>query len=200
MIEQAADAGRPGAASPDGTAPQTILERVALGDRAAVRACIDRHGGLVWSLARRACRDGAEAEDLVQEVFIALWESAPRFDPRVASETTFVAMIARRRLIDRRRRLRSRPDTQPLPDGLVAPDRPEAAVDRADDVDRAARALEQLRDEQRRVLTLSLRDGLSYDQIARATGWPLGTVKTHARRGLIRLRELLDARPRGIDP
>ena len=82
---------------------ESILQRVAAGDMAAMQECIDRYGGLVWSLARRLSLSPAEAEDGVQEAFIELWKHAERFDPEVASETTFVSMIARRRLIDRRR-------------------------------------------------------------------------------------------------
>lgn len=177
------------ALDPGGPSPST-LQRIARGDLAAVGQCIDRHGPLVWSLARRSCPNATDAEDLVQDVFIELWKSASRYDPGVASEATFVAMIARRRLIDRGRRLRSRPMPGPLPEGLAAAPAAEI-LEQAEDVARAAEALGGLRDEQRRVLTLSLRDGLTYDQIARATGQPLGTVKTHARRGLIRLRELM---------
>ncbi|WP_165247082.1 RNA polymerase sigma factor [Paludisphaera soli] len=173
---------------------ESILVRIARGDRAAVRDCLDRHGGLVWSIARRLCPDPADAEDAVQEVFIDLWSAAPRYDPDVAAESTFVAMIARRRLIDRRRRASRRPDHSPLPETLAAPphEGPDA-VERRDEADRAARALGGLDEGQRLVLTLSIYHGLTYDEIARRTGLPPGTVKTHARRGLIRLRSRLAA-------
>src|SRR5215813_5986353 len=89
-----------------------LLARVASGDRGAVRDCIARYGGLVWSIARRF--EGADAEDAVQEIFLDLWKSAARFDPRIASESAFVAMITRRRLIDRRRTRRRRPTTETI--------------------------------------------------------------------------------------
>src|SRR5436190_14026687 len=84
-----------------------LLGRVAAGDEAAVRECLARYGGLVWSIARRF--EPSDAEDAVQEIFLDLWKSAARFDRAVASETAFVAMIARRRLIDRRRTRGRRP-------------------------------------------------------------------------------------------
>ncbi|HVS18795.1 MAG TPA: sigma factor, partial [Planctomycetota bacterium] len=87
------------------TSQPTILQRIAAGDRQAVQQCIDAYGGLVGSMARRAGLAAGEAEDAVQDVFVALWRSAQRFDPAVAAERTFDAMIARRRLIDVRRRL-----------------------------------------------------------------------------------------------
>lgn len=170
----------------------TILKRVAEGDRTAVDECVARYGGLVWSLARRLSPPGADPEDAVQEIFISLWKAAPRFDPNVASEQTFIAVIARRRLIDLRRRLARRPDDSDLPE--VLPDQARSHVDQAemsDDAAAASRALGQLRPEQQKVLRLSVYDGLTHEQIAGVTGLPLGTVKTHARRGLIRLREIL---------
>ncbi|WP_435011092.1 sigma-70 family RNA polymerase sigma factor [Tundrisphaera lichenicola] len=171
----------------------SIFRRIAEGDRAAVRECIDRHGGLVWSLARRLSARPSDAEDAVQEIFIELWKVADRYDPDVASESTFVALVARRRLIDRRRKGRRSPDAGPLPEGLAADDPGTCPVEVADEAARASRALGELGEEQRRVLVLSIQQGLSYDQIARSIGQPLGTVKTHARRGLIRLRALLGA-------
>ena len=172
----------------------SILPLVAAGDPGAMQRCMDRFGGLVWSLARRLSAGGADADDAVQEIFVDLWKSASRFDPAIASETTFVAMIARRRLIDRGRRRQRRIDAAPLPE--AAQPAAEAVPDpteRSEDAARATAALGLLRPEQQRVLQLSIFHGASHEDIARSTGLPLGTVKTHARRGLIRLREILEA-------
>jgi RNA polymerase sigma factor (sigma-70 family) len=169
-----------------------LLENVASGDPSAVRACIDRFGGLVWSLARRLTSSDAEAEDAVQEIFIELWKHAGRYDANVASETAFVAMIARRRLIDRRRKRDRQLDKTPLGDFDVgSPVRAEGTAAMGDEVGKASRAFEQLSEEQRRVLSLSIYHGLSHEKISRSLDMPLGTVKTHARRGLIRIREML---------
>jgi RNA polymerase sigma-70 factor (ECF subfamily) len=171
---------------------ESILQRIAAGDAAAVRECLDRHGPLVWSLVRRFVRDRAEAEDAAQEIFIALWNSAPRFDPAIASESTFVAMVARRRLIDRVRATARAPRGEPLEGALeVATDAPRERLDAALDATRAARAFEVLSPDQRRVLELAVLAGNTHQEIAQATGMPLGTVKSHARRGLARMRELL---------
>lgn len=169
-----------------------LLARAADGDAHALSACLERFGGLVWSLARRFCRNPADAEDAVQDIFIELWRSAARYDPAVASETTFVAMIARRRLIDRHRRRQRQPDLQPLPELLPLPaEGVHARIEQQPDVARAARALGGLRPEQQQVLRLSVYGGLSHSEISAQTGLPLGTVKTHVRRGLIQLREAL---------
>jgi len=153
----------------------------------------DDIGGLVWSLARRFAKPAAEAEDAAQEVFIELWKKAARFDPNLSSEMTFVAMIARRRLIDRNRRKYRGPTTElsgvePHAEGT---DYGQARVDICDEAARAVQALAKLKPEQQRVLELSIYSGLSHEQIARVTKLPLGTVKTHARRGLARIREAL---------
>jgi RNA polymerase sigma factor (sigma-70 family) len=189
-------------AAAGGGATELLLPKVAKGEAGAVRACIDRFGGLVWSLARRMTFSDAEAEDAVQEIFIEVWQSAYRYDVNVASETAFVAMIARRRLIDRRRKIARRPVYAHLAEGSaegsvgsadVGPD----AMQTSEDAERASAAMSKLSTEQQRVLRLSIFHGLSHEKIARSTGLPLGTVKTHARRGLIRIRELLEAEAAG---
>lgn len=175
---------------------QPILQRIASGDKAAVQACIDRYAGLVWSLTRRMALNGADAEDAVQEIFVEIWRNAFRFDPNIASETAFIAMIARRRLIDRRRRMSRQRDRAPLDEST--PIRTDTARPELGEEARiAARAIEDLSSEQQRVLRLSLLQGLSHEKIATATGLPLGTVKTHARRGLMRIREMLSATKSG---
>src|SRR5690606_24550621 len=89
----------------------SVMPRVAAGDPAAMEDCLTRYGGLVWSLARRFSPTNADAEDAVQEVFIEVWRHADRYDESIASEPTFIAMIARRRLIDRQRRRDRQPKT-----------------------------------------------------------------------------------------
>lgn len=168
--------------------PEQVLGRVAAGDPNAVRECLARYGGLVWSLARRF--EGTDAEDAVQEIFLDLWKSAARFDPAIASESAFVAMIARRRLIDRKRTKGRRPtidSAQELPS--IASDN--SGPDTCAEANQAARALDQLRPEQRQVLLMSTAGGMSHNEIAAQTGMPLGTVKAHARRGLLSIRAAL---------
>jgi len=173
--------------------PKSLLERVAAGDPEAVALLTDRYGGLVWSLVRRFSAGQSDAEDAVQEIFLDLWRSAGRFDPGVAGEATFVALIARRRLIDRRRKTMRTPVSVEFSGGHAAAVA-EGAQERLETREQAAvasAALTALRPEQQRVLRLSVYQGLSHEEIAVATGMPLGTVKTHVRRGLIRMRDLL---------
>jgi len=174
--------------------PESLLQRIAAGDASAVQQCMDTYGNLVWSLARRFSESAADAEDATQEIFLEVWKSAARYDPERGKETTFIATIARRRLIDRMRAAGRRPDTEEYDEtsgtGHVAVSADEAPV--AADVAAAQRALAQLKPDQREILLLGIVEGLTHSEIATRTGKPLGTVKTHMRRGLIRLRELIE--------
>jgi RNA polymerase sigma-70 factor (ECF subfamily) len=174
------------------TVARAILKRVAEGDANAVRECLDAYGGLVWSLARRMLRNTEDAEDVVQEIFVDIWKNAARFDELQSSETTFVAMIARRRIIDRIRYASRRVTADALDDVVTEPvDRSDKSMQTSVEANEAARAVAALRPEQRKVLQLAIVHGLSHQEIADATGMPLGTVKTHARRGILAARELL---------
>lgn len=172
--------------------PESILQRIAAGDNAAVDECLTRHGGVVWALARRACPNRADAEDAVQEILLQVWRSASQYDPAVASEQTFIAMLARRKLIDRFRRGKNKLPSQSLEPETVVESRPESdPLEVNEDVARARQGLEQLRPEEKQILKLSIEQGLSHSQIAESLQMALGTVKSHARRGLTRLRDHL---------
>lgn len=190
-------------AAQNGPVAPDLLPRIASGDPSAVRACVDRYGPIILGMARRFLRDAAAADDALQDVFVELWQSAAKFDATLASERTYVLTIARRRLIDRLRRRKARPAGEPLdsvPEPPAPPDQ-EDVVERGEQAARAAEAMKQLSSDQRGVLELSLGQGLTYTQIADRLQLPLGTVKSHARRGLIRLRELLGvASTEAMDP
>ena len=172
--------------------PESILKRIAAGDRNAVEDCLNAYGGLVYSIARKLLANEADAEDAVQEAFIDIWKNAGRFDPTVASETTFIAMISRRRVIDRIRHSGRRISTDPIEEMVHEPgDKGHKSIELGVEANEAAEAMRTLRPEQQQVLRLSIVDGMSHQEIADSTGIPLGTVKTHARRGLLRVREAL---------
>lgn len=175
------------------TGGSTLLERVAAGDRSAVPALLDQYGPLVWSIARKQV-GAAAAEDAVQEVFIEVWKHAGRFDPEVASEATYIATIARRRIIDQRRRIGRRPEVEEIEEQTPTTDDALEEVELVDEARVAQEALARLRPEQREVLKLAIFDGLTHTEIAAKTSLPLGTVKSHARRGLERVRTLLRER------
>ncbi|MFG0331664.1 MAG: RNA polymerase sigma factor [Phycisphaerales bacterium] len=184
---------------------ESVLKRIAAGDASAVQECIDQYSGLVWSLARRFCHAASDAEDVVQEIFIDLWKNAERFDESLGAESTFVAMIARRRLIDSNRktgRREKRVTTSIEVPESATHDTIQQDLEVGADAKAARDAIEELRPEQREVLQLAVGQGWTHTQIAEHTGLPLGTVKTHVRRGLMKVRERLhdaDAGPQNED-
>ena len=178
-----------------------LLIRVAEGDPGAVREVLSRYSALVWSLASGLSKDPHEVEDVVQDIFVDVWRSAKRYDPKMASEATFIATIARRRVIDRRRRAGRRVDPEPLEEEL-APGENDPGLRQVELDDEAAQAREvvaQLTGDRRRVLELSVVSGLTHREIAADTGIPLGTVKSHIRRGLAEVTERLKARRAALE-
>ncbi|MCU0749688.1 MAG: sigma-70 family RNA polymerase sigma factor [Akkermansiaceae bacterium] len=175
----------------DLTNPEPILPRLAAGDARAMRDCIDRYGSLVWGIVRRSIKDTTEAEDLVQEVFTEIWKKAGFFDPRVASETTYVGLIARRRSIDHLRRQGRQPGFETLEAAESIPTPHAAASSIACDPETIKSSVAALPEDTRQLFQLFFEDGFTHPEIAEKTGLPLGTVKTRLRRGLISLREHL---------
>lgn len=173
---------------------QSILNRIASGDPSAVRECLDRYGGLVWCLARRLSRTRSDAEDATQDIFLQIWRQANRFDDALGSEQALIAMIARRRLIDRSRKAAADPvinSSQDL-DVSLAWSEPGNTSETSLETDRAMQALAELRPVQRQVLELGLLQGLSHSEIANRLGLPIGSVKSFMRRGLMRVREYMN--------
>lgn len=149
--------------------------------------------GLVHGLARQALGDPREAEDVTQQVFTAAWRGRAGYLPDRGSLPAWLAGITRRKVADalaaRARRaelVKAVAGRLPARDDRGGGD-PEAALNRLV----VGRALERLSEPQRRVLRLAFYQDLTQTQIAHVTGWPLGTVKSHTRRGLDRLRRAL---------
>jgi RNA polymerase sigma-70 factor (ECF subfamily) len=172
------------------TTPAPLLPRVAQGDEPAVKECLARYGGLVYSLARRFLRDAQDIEDACQDIFVSIWRNAAAFDEARAGEATFVAMIARRRLVDRVRTAGARPtlvvDEEPATSG--------ASIEAHVDAKNAASALSVCSEDQRKVIVLAALHGLTHDEIATELGMPLGTVKSHYSRGIERVKRALSRR------
>ena len=176
----------------------TLLERAARGDAAAVALLVEQYTPVVWAIARRQL--GAQcAEDVVQDVFLALWKNAARYDPELSSEAAFVTTVARRRVIDQRRRIGRAPVEEPPDEARGAPDPALERVDLGEEARAAGAALAKLPRQQREVLRLAIVDGMTHVEIAAHLALPLGTVKSHVRRGLERVRGTLarcaDERP-----
>ncbi|HVX84841.1 MAG TPA: sigma-70 family RNA polymerase sigma factor [Phycisphaerae bacterium] len=177
--------------APDDTA---LMRALAEGDSSALRALYDRHAPVVYALARRMLHDTGDAEQLLIDVFFELWNARDRYDQDRAPPLPYILRVTRSRALDR---LRKR-----LGPGMVSLD-PAAGIDVAiDDAPGAASeagesaamvraALGSLDPEQRRALECAYFDGLSHSQIAQRLNKPVGTVKSHIRLGMERLRQAL---------
>ncbi len=172
----------------------SILQRISRGDASAVRECVHVYGARVWSVARRFSATTADAEDAVQEIFMAIWKSAGRFDPAKSEEGTFITMIARRRLIDAMRRkdidtdrLDQWPDIGQLNQG-DSPNSVEASAEAAN----ISAVLQTFDSPQREVITMAVYGGYSHSAIAQHLQLPLGTAKSLLRRGMDKVRQALN--------
>ena len=171
-----------------------LLPLIARGDNGAMEECIHLYGDLVWSLARRMSSSSTDAEDVVQEIFLDVWKNASRFNKEVASEKTFVMMLARRRIIDRRRKSDRTPKSQLLDESSknVPQQNDLDRLELGDEFIRATQCLEALQNDQQRALELAIYHGLSHKQISDHENAPLGTVKAWIRRGMIQLRDCMN--------
>ena len=171
-----------------------ILDRFRSGDERALRWLYDRYGAAVLHLAYATVGDRHDAEDIVQVTFVAAWQSRERYDPKLGSLLSWLLGITRRKAVDMAR-LRSRQIR--IADSLrqveTSGDDADAQADTVVDQLVVADELRVLEPAQRRVLELSFFDDLTHVQIAAMTGMPLGTVKSHLRRGLARLRTRWEA-------
>lgn len=169
-----------------------LMRRIAGGDREGLAALYDRLAPRAFGLALHLLRNRGDAEDVLQETFLRVWELAPRFDPAKCPPAGWVLMIARCRALDRLRR-RSPATGEGVELGAEEP--PGREMERREDAARIAAALARLPAEQAEAIRLAFFEGLTHEQVARRLGQPLGTVKTRIRRGMLRLRDGLEPSP-----
>lgn len=169
-------------------ADEVLVERMARsGDERALSELYDRYAGLIYGAGVRYLGDRALAEDLVQDVFTAVWRNASSFDPARASFATWVYRITRNRATDLIRRRRARVRTVGS-DPPFEPGEEDATGELSRSFDLAS-ALSRLSPVHREVLTLAYFHGLSQSEISRRTNTPLGTVKSRTTAALRALRE-----------
>jgi RNA polymerase sigma-70 factor (ECF subfamily) len=180
------------------------LARAGLGDRAAFAQLYDRTSGHLFAVILRIQRDRGQAEDLLQEVYVAVWKAAASFDAARSQPLTWLTHIARNRAIDSLRRAQAQPRTESLSrdDDDERPDPSEALVSdapgpldllgRASDKRELTLCLERLSPPQRQSVALAFFDGLSHAEVAEHLREPLGTVKSWVRRALNTLKGCLD--------
>ncbi|MED5508111.1 MAG: sigma-70 family RNA polymerase sigma factor, partial [Planctomycetota bacterium] len=169
-----------------------LMQRVAAGEEAGIEELYDRFSPLVFKASRQVLSSNAEAEDAVQEIYLRLWQTADRYDPRRAKLVTWVMLLTRRHLIDRLRRKSSRPDPNHLDESAA----PAGAEPTSDSVLARSESLESLRERikelpelQRTVIERAYLQGFTLREVAVQLDAPLGTVKSALSRGLNRLRD-----------
>ncbi len=171
---------------------RALAERFRAGDESALEDVYRRWSPVVFTLALRSLGDRSDAEDVTQRVFVSAWTSRESYDTAKAKLSTWLVAIARHRIADmhesraRVRALQSQLEKLTRPDDLVRdpPDLAESIL--------VADELERLEPDAQRVVRLAFFDDLTHEQIAARLDMPLGTVKSHIRRSLIRMRERLE--------
>lgn len=172
----------------------TILARVAAGERVALRELYDRTSAKLFGICVRICVDQQGAEDVLQEVYIAVWNRAAGYDPERSSPITWLATIARNRAIDWRRSRQKTDAALPIDAASAVADIAADAPDRIDDARLAARlsaCLDTLDARAEQAIRAAYYGGFSYAELAVRYAVPLGTMKSWIRRGLDRLRRCM---------
>ncbi|WP_404434056.1 sigma-70 family RNA polymerase sigma factor [Microbacterium lacus] len=177
--------------TPDEVEAQLNVRFVA-GDEAALAEIYRRWSPVVFTLALRSLGDRSDAEDVTQRTFVSAWTSRASYDSKKAKLSTWMVAIARRRIADMHesrakiRAIQAQMERVTNPDDLVhePPDLSETLL--------LANELQQLEPDAQAVMRLAFYDDLSHDEISRRLGMPLGTVKSHIRRSLTRMRNRLE--------
>lgn len=171
---------------------QLLVSRIASGDQLAFGDFYDRLASRVFAIVRRVLVDPSQSEEVTQEIFVELWQTAPRYAPNKGGVTTWVMTIAHRRAVDRVRASqasRERDLKVGIRDHAVDYDSVAETAELRLENERVERALLNLTDLQREAVTLAYYGGYSHSEVSELLGVPLGTVKTRIRDGMIRLRD-----------
>jgi RNA polymerase sigma-70 factor (ECF subfamily) len=180
---------------PDSAELEALLARCATGDRAALEALYSRVAPMLLAVLMRILKRRDAAEDVLQDVFVSVWQRARQFDPIRGRPLAWLVSMARYRAIDLQRS--TRPAVALSEASTAGAELPWEASEEANDMLGTGalllRCLEQIAAPQRHCLLLAYQEGLSHSEIARAVNEPLGTVKSWVRRSLLALRRCLES-------
>ena len=177
----------------------SILARIADGENGSFELLIEKYGNLVWSIGKKFLYRQSDLEDAVQEVFIAIWKSADKYDASKAKEITFVSMIARRRFIDHLRKISKHKILESIDDDNSGHQLyKESLLNESTDLQLVKNAIQSLDIDDQELLNLSVYQGYSHSEISKLLNIPLGTVKTRIRRNLIKLKEIFETNETNI--
>ena len=175
-------------------AAHDLLERVSTGDKRAFGALYDQVSPRVFGLIRRVLKDQAQSEEVTQEVFLEIWQTATRFDPNKGAATTWILTMAHRRAVDRVRSSqssRNRDTRIGIRDYSPDYDNVAETIEVRIEHERVQKAMSRLTELQRQAVSLAYYGGYSHSEVAEMLSVPIGTVKTRLRDGMIRLRDEL---------
>ncbi len=173
------------------SADQSLMERIKEGDKSAFRDLYSRFSQVVFNLAYRMLRSREEAEEVVQEIFLQVWNKADSYDSERAAVSTWVINIARSRSIDKLRTLGFKEQTTELIEDRVnsKSDFTRIVEDREESKKIIRQALESLPDNQRLAIEMVFFEGLTHMEAAERLNEPVGTIKTRIRLGVSKLKE-----------
>ena len=188
------DMETPGYGEETAVTPEELLERVATGDREAFAALYDLTAPRVLGLIKRLLKDHSQSEEVTQEVFLEIWQTASRFDTKKGGASSWMLTMAHRRAVDRVRASQSSRDRDTkigIRDFATEYDQVSESVEIRIEHERVQRALGRLTELQRQAVTLAYYGGYSHSEVSTMLHVPIGTVKTRLRDGMIRLRDEL---------
>jgi len=175
----------------------SLLRKIGEGDRESFRELYQRFSGVLMAAAYKVLNDQTDAEDVLQDVFIQIWDKASLYDPRRGKPLTWALTLTRNKSIDR---LRSAQRRYRLKDEV---EKEYKAVDQKEEVDSVdqvyalekgqmiRQAVASLSKDQQVAIELAFFKGLTQNEVAEKLGEPLGTIKARIRRGMIKLREMI---------
>jgi RNA polymerase sigma-70 factor (ECF subfamily) len=171
-----------------------LLARVAVGDQIAFAELYDQIAPRVLGLVRRLLRDHAQSEEVTQEIFLEIWQTATRYDPAKGGASTWIMTMAHRRAVDRVRASQASRDRDTkigIRDYDADYDNVSDTVQTRIEHERVEKAMLRLTELQRQAVSLAYYGGYSHSEVANLLSVPIGTVKTRLRDGMIRLRDEL---------
>jgi RNA polymerase sigma factor, sigma-70 family len=178
-----------------------LLARITNRERVAFEQLYTRYSNILYATAMKFLKEDADAQDVVQDVFIQIWDKARLYDPAKGKPLTWALTLTRNRSIDRiraiqrRSRLRDDFEKETVADESAGIREALSGVDASEKSQILRDGVGKLSPEQRQVIDLAFFGGLTQSEIADRLGEPLGTIKARARRGLMKLKEILGEKP-----
>jgi RNA polymerase sigma-70 factor (ECF subfamily) len=171
-----------------------LLRRIACGDREAFARLYDQFAGILYATALKVLQDAKEAEDVLQEVFLQIWDKAGNYDPNLGKPLTWTLTLTRHKAIDRLRSAQRRYKLVESATPELADRQPAGESFNADQNLIVRQAVKNLPAEQRTAIELAFFGGLTQDEISQNLQQPLGTIKARIRRGMMKLRDTLEGK------